>query len=291
MVVSMTGFGKSTGEFNGKKVTVEVKSLNSKMTDTKVRLPNTYREKELEVRSRITQKLVRGKIDFAVSIESIGTQSLPSINHEVAQAYLDQIMELNKTVGQNETDLLGLLLKMPQVLEQEQPEPSEDEWSFISERIDEAINALNHFRHTEGKELEADLKKRIDNIGSNLEEVLALAPQRIEEKKEKLTQRFAELKSDNEALDSNRFEQELIYYLEKLDITEEKVRLRSHLEYFVSTMNEKESQGKKLGFISQEMGREINTIGSKANHAEMQQIVVRMKDDLEKIKEQLLNVL
>jgi uncharacterized protein (TIGR00255 family) len=286
----MTGFGKASGEFQGKKITVEIKSLNSKTNDTKMRLPHTYRDKELLVRNRIASSLERGKIDLNVSIENVEAISTSSINYELATGYYQQIKKLSEEIGES-GNLLDLVMKMPGVIESSAYEPEKEEWTFIQKLLDEALVALNTFRADEGAQLEADLQKRINNIESHLEEVKKIAPERTEAKREKLSARFKEKAEEHESLDQNRFEQELIYYLEKLDITEEEVRLDSHLLYFRKTMESGKGQGKKLGFISQEIGREINTIGSKANHAEMQKHVVQMKDELEKIKEQVLNTL
>lgn len=291
MVVSMTGFGKAAGEFEGKKITVEIKSLNSKIPDTKIRLPHAYRDKELEIRSRLASELGRGKIEFGVLIEQIAAVSSLKINQTLAKDYYKQLQGLAEELGEELVDPISKVMRMPNVVDQEKFEVNEDEWARIETLITEAFAEINRFRQDEGAELEKDLLHRLSNIEGYLNVVVELAPQRIEEKREKLNQKFADIKNENDAFDQNRFEHELIYYLEKFDITEEKVRLQSHIDYFRSNMESAESQGKKLGFITQEMGREINTIGSKANHAEMQQTVVLMKDDLEKIKEQVLNIL
>ncbi|UTW64187.1 YicC family protein [bacterium SCSIO 12741] len=291
MIISMTGFGKAASDFEGKKITVETKSLNSKTSDIKTRIPSTYRDRELVIRSTILKKLERGKIDLIISIENV--EALPSsrINQELAQNYHDQLKELEGKLGVSTDNPIESVLRMPNVIETESFEATDEEWSCIESLLHESLNNLYDFRQKEGAALEADLNNRVDTIETLLEELLKLAPERIEAKRQKLQQRFQEVQEELDALDQNRFEQELIYYLEKLDINEEKVRLRSHIEYFRKTMALNGNQGKKLGFIAQEMGREINTIGSKANHAEMQQLVVQMKDALEKIKEQVLNVL
>lgn len=291
MVVSMTGFGKAAGEFEGKKITVEIKSLNSKIPDTKIRLPHAYRDKELEIRSRLATELGRGKIEFRVLIEQVASVSSLKINQSLAKDYFKQLQGLAEELGEELVDPISKVMRMPNVVDQEKFEVNDAEWACIETLITEAFAEINRFRMDEGAELEKDLLHRLSNIEGYLNIVVELAPQRIEEKREKLNQKFADIKNENDAFDQNRFEHELIYYLEKYDITEEKVRLQSHIDYFRSNMESAESQGKKLGFITQEMGREINTIGSKANHAEMQQSVVLMKDDLEKIKEQVLNIL
>lgn len=290
MIRSMTGFGKASIDFNGKKISAEIKTLNSKMNDTKLRIPSTYREKELAVRNKIAEALERGKIDAFISIENSTSEATSSINESLASEYHSQLKSLGEKLGET-GNYMSLLLRMPGVMETAQYEPDEDEWKNIWSVLEQALNGVNEFREDEGAQMEADLLKRIANIENHLNGVLELAPQRTLDKKEKLTAKFKEQLEEFEGLDNNRFEQELIYYLEKLDITEEEVRLKSHLEYFRSTMKNGSAQGKKLGFISQEMGREINTIGSKANHAEMQKHVVQMKDELEKIKEQVLNIL
>tara|TARA_B100000508_G_scaffold124704_2_gene108224 strand:- start:33044 stop:33904 length:861 start_codon:yes stop_codon:yes gene_type:complete len=286
----MTGFGKASGEFEGKKITVEIKSLNSKTNDTKMRLPSSYRDKELIVRNRVAAKLDRGKIDVFISIENVESSSAATINQLLAKGYYKQLKELSTELDEG-GDFMDLVMKMPGVLENLSYEADPEEWNAIVELIDQALVEIDTFRTEEGKQLETDLVKRLDNISTYLKEIQVYAPQRIEEKREKLLNRFKENEEDLKSLDQNRFEQELIYYLEKLDITEEEVRLNTHLDYFRKTMDSGKSQGKKLGFISQEMGREINTIGSKSNHAGMQKHVVQMKDELEKIKEQVLNIL
>lgn len=287
----MTGFGKATKEFNGTKISVEVKTLNSKMNDTKLRVPSSYREKELELRNLISAKLERGKIDFALSLDSTDKSNPAKINSDLIVAYHKQLQAIGDKIGAASDDYLGVLMRLPNVMETENYEFDENEYNAIKEVVNEALDACINFRKDEGAQLEIDLTKRIAIISDRLQKVMEMAPTRIDNKKEKLLAKFEDLKSENDVFDTNRFEQELIYYLEKLDITEEQVRLDSHLEYFTKTMQGPNSQGKKLGFIGQEMGREINTIGSKANHAEMQRFVVEMKDELEKIKEQVLNVL
>tara|TARA_B100000795_G_scaffold261872_1_gene239114 strand:+ start:5268 stop:6131 length:864 start_codon:yes stop_codon:yes gene_type:complete len=287
----MTGFGKATNEFNGTKITVEVKTLNSKMNDTKIRVPSSYREKELEIRNLITEQLDRGKIDFSLSLESANKTSTVKINRVLFEEYNAQLKGVSQEFDLEPIDTMSLIMRMPNILESESHEFDSDEYKTIKQTVIEGLTACNNFRKDEGQQLENDLKKRIDIISDHLEKVMQLAPTRVDNKREKLLARFEDMKKDDDIFDNNRFEQELIYYLEKLDITEEQVRLKAHLEYFSKTMDGQIGQGKKLGFIGQEMGREINTIGSKANHAEMQRHVVEMKDELEKIKEQVLNVL
>lgn len=290
MIRSMTGFGKASGEFEGKKITVEIKSLNSKSNDSKLRLPSSYRDKELLVRNKVAAQLERGKIDISISIESIEVTSSTSINYKLANEYFSQLKELSDQLGED-GNFLEMVMKMPGVLESSNYEANPQEWDFIDNLLKLALEEINMFRTDEGTKLELDLVKRVNNIETHLKSVQEIAPKRVDAKREKLINKFKDNTDDFDTLDQNRFEQELIYYLEKLDITEEEVRLNAHLDYFRKTMDLTTAQGKKLGFISQEMGREINTIGSKANHAEMQKHVVQMKDELEKIKEQVLNIL
>ena len=285
MIESMTGYGKSILQLPTKKITVEIKSLNSKNLDLNARVPSAYREKELILRNRISKSLVRGKVDFNVFIEISGEVANTKVNEAVVHQYMNQ---LKQVVEGDETEFLKMAIRMPDALKTEREEIDESEYDKIVEAVDEALKAIKQYRLDEGKSLEAEFNLRIDNISNHLDEVIAIDPQRIDNVKDRLRKAVSELK---ESVDENRFEQELIYYLEKYDITEEKVRLRNHLDYFKETLAQPLSNGKKLGFISQEIGREVNTIGSKANFAPMQQIVVQMKDELEKIKEQALNVL
>lgn len=283
MIQSMTGYGKSVLQLNSKKITLELKSLNSKNLDINSRFPGVYKEKEMEVRRTVARELVRGKIDLSFYIESTAEESSTVINQAVVKNYISVLEEIRA-----EGDLLSIAMRMPDVLKTEREELDEEEWMQIEAGIQEAINHLQEFRTAEGQELKTDFIYRIGLIGERLAEVTEIDPQRLDMIKERLQKSITELK---QTVDENRFEQELIYYLEKLDITEEKVRLKNHLDYFLQELNGEISNGKKLGFISQEIGREINTIGSKANFAPMQKLVVQMKDELEKIKEQLLNVL
>jgi uncharacterized protein (TIGR00255 family) len=285
MIQSMTGYGKSVLELPSKKITIEIKSLNSKGLDLNARVPSSYREKELVLRDYIAKSLTRGKVDFNLYVEVTGEATSSVINEVVVKEYMNQMQNIVKG---DPTELLKMAVRMPDALKTERDEIDEDEFKHIMKGVDEALEAINKYRSDEGKVLEDDFNGRIEIILDLLKEVMKIDPERMENVREKLQKAVSELK---ETVDENRFEQELIYYLEKYDITEEKVRLENHLKYFVETLNSNDSNGKKLGFITQEIGREINTIGSKANYAPMQQLVVQMKDELEKIKEQALNVL
>lgn len=286
MIQSMTGFGKATLQLPTKKITVEVKSLNSKGLDLNVRMPSVYREMELGLRNEIALKLERGKIDFSVYIEMTGEQTSTKVNVPIVKAYIAQMREVIADADQ--TELMKMAVRMPDALKTERDEIDENDWAEIQKVITEGLVNIHNFRIDEGKSLEKEFQLRIANIRQFMDETVALDSERIANVKERLQTAIDELKVN---VDENRFEQELIYYLEKLDITEEKVRLSNHLDYFLETIEGTEANGRKLGFITQEMGREINTMGSKANHAKMQKLVVLMKDELEKIKEQVLNVL
>jgi len=286
MIQSMTGFGKATLQLPTKKITVEVKSLNSKGLDLSVRMPSVYREMELGLRNEISLALERGKIDFSIYIESTAEQTSTKVNVPIVKAYMAQLREVYGDA--EETELMKMAVRMPDTMKIEREEIDENDWLEIQKVIKEAISNILNFRQAEGVSLENEFQLRIGNIRSYMNEALALDPERVQAIKDRLQTAIAELKV---IVDENRFEQELIYYLEKLDITEEKVRLTNHLDYFLETIKGKEANGRKLGFITQEMGREINTMGSKSNHAQMQKLVVMMKDELEKIKEQVLNVL
>jgi uncharacterized protein (TIGR00255 family) len=286
MIQSMTGFGKATLQLPTKKITVEVKSLNSKGLDLNVRMPSVYREMELGLRNEIALKLERGKIDFSVFIEMTGEQTSTKVNVPIVKAYIAQMREVIADADQ--TELMKMAVRMPDALKTERDEIDENDWAEIQKVITEGLVNIHNFRIDEGKSLEKEFQFRIANIRQFMDETVALDAERIANVKERLQTAIDELKVN---VDENRFEQELIYYLEKLDITEEKVRLSNHLDYFLETIEGTEANGRKLGFITQEMGREINTMGSKANHAKMQKLVVLMKDELEKIKEQVLNVL
>ncbi|MAN26358.1 MULTISPECIES: YicC/YloC family endoribonuclease [Mesonia] len=288
MIQSMTGFGKSIVELPNKKITIELKSLNSKNLDLNARMPSQYRERELDLRSKIAKSLSRGKVDFSLYVEITGEATSASVNAEVVKKYIQQLKEIPSSGITNDAALLEIAMRLPDTLKTERDEIDESEFNAIDQGLEEALEEINDFRNSEGKALEKDFLLRIDTLQQLLKEVIEIDPQRIAAVKERLQKGIEELK---ENVDENRFEQELVYYIEKYDITEEKTRLENHLSYFMETLNSSDSNGKKLGFIGQEIGREINTIGSKSNFAPMQKLVVQMKDELEKIKEQLLNVL
>jgi len=285
MIQSMTGYGKAIKQLASKKITVEIKSLNSKNLDLNARIPSFYRSKELEMRRKAAKSLVRGKVDFGIYVEITGEETSSKINEAAVNEYMKQLANI---VDADDVELMKIAIRLPDTLQTEREEIDETEFLSILEAIDEALEAVITYRSDEGNVLKADFEMRSNNIESLLKEVIIIDPERIEAVKERLYKAVNDLK---EKVDENRFEQELIYYLEKYDITEEVVRLKNHLNYFTENLNSEESNGKKLGFICQEMGREINTIGSKSNYAPMQQMVIQMKDELEKIKEQVLNIL
>ena len=285
MIQSMTGFGKSVTQIPNKKITVELKSLNSKNFDLNARIPSQYREKELDLRNIISNSLGRGKVDLSIYVEYTSEQTSTNVNTEVVKNYMDQLRDI---VNASEVELLKMAVKMPDSLKTERDEIDDEEFKAIEGAVKDALTEINSFRSDEGEALEKDLSLRIANINNLLSEVIKIDPDRVDAVRERLRKGIEEIK---EQADENRFEQEIVYYIEKFDITEEKVRLDNHLEYFQKTLDSKDSNGRKLAFISQEIGREINTIGSKSNYAPMQQLVVQMKDELEKIKEQILNVL
>lgn len=282
----MTGFGRAQADLGGKKVTVEIKSLNGKQMDLSTRIPSYYREKELEIRSYVTSRLVRGKVDFLLYTEASDADNSHDINTATVQSYMRQLQEIEPSVTPSES--LALAMRLPDVFKAEREELSEAEWDAVMKVIAEAADALVAHRTEEGVVLERELASYIGNIRSLSAQIEPFEKIRIEQVKERLRKNLIDA---DVKVDENRFEQEIIFYLEKLDITEEKVRLNLHLDYFLKTMDSEEDCGKKLGFIAQEIGREINTTGSKSNQADMQKLVVRMKDELEKIKEQSLNVL
>jgi uncharacterized protein (TIGR00255 family) len=288
MIQSMTGYGKAVLQLPTKKVTVEIKSLNSKNLDLNVRIPSYYREKELTVRKRLANALVRGKVDFSIYVEMTADETSTTINKSVVKKYIEQLRNTIPINSSTDIELLQMAIRMPEALTTEREELDENEWLLINESIDTAIKEIVQYRIDEATSLEIDFKERVANIRGYLKEVKELDAARIDNVKNRLKKAIDDLKVDT---DENRFEQELIYYLEKLDINEEKVRLANHLEYFLQTLSSEDSNGKKLGFIVQEMGREINTTGSKANFAPMQKAVIQMKNELEQIKEQILNVL
>ncbi len=291
MINSMTGFGKATCELPDKKISIEIKSLNSKQLDVNMRLPNLYREKDLVMRNELANKLGRGKVDVGFYIDFLGAEKNASINNQVIESYYNQLLPLSDKLGLTEkTDLLRAIIPLPDTVKIEQAELDEEEWKLIFSAFKEALDKLIVFRKQEGTVLKNDIINRIENIKTLQSKVEPFEKERIEKVRERILDQLNELR-DKIKMDENRFEQEMIFYLEKLDITEEKVRLTNHLEYFLETVNNEELVGKKLGFISQEIGREINTMGSKANHSEIQKLVIQMKDELEKIKEQSLNIL
>lgn len=284
MIQSMTGFGKSVVSLADKHISIEIKSLNSKSIDINTRIPLIYRDKELDFRKILADSLQRGKVDFSIFIENTGTQTSAKINENVVKAYIAQMKNI---VDGDVTELLKMAVRMPDALQTSVENVSPDEMEIVMKHVAIAIDDLQKFRIEEGTVLKADFILRIQNIRNLLQKVESLDPERLLLIRERLEKAVAEIQN----VDANRFEQELIFYLEKLDITEEKIRLKNHLDYFIETLNSGESNGRKLSFISQEIGREINTLGSKANFSPMQQIVVQMKDELEKIKEQVSNVL
>jgi uncharacterized protein (TIGR00255 family) len=288
MIQSMTGYGKSVLQLPTKKVTIEIKSLNSKNLDLNARIPSYYKEKELSVRKKLASALVRGKIDFSIYVEMTADETTTSINKNVVNNYVQQLRNILFTDSKDDVELLKMAVRMPDALATEREELDENEWKEIEAHIDIAIKEIVQYRIDEAASLEDDFKLRILNIKKHLEIVNSLDEERLENVRTRLRKAIDDLKVE---IDENRFEQELIYYLEKLDINEEKVRLANHLEYFLEALDSKDSNGKKLGFIVQEIGREINTTGSKANFAPMQKSVIQMKNELEKIKEQILNVL
>jgi uncharacterized protein (TIGR00255 family) len=291
MIKSMTGYGKAIAETPQKKITIEIKSLNSKQLDLNTKLPWLYKEKEPEIRNLISQKLDRGKIDLSIYFDILEDEGIPVINKSIVKNYFNQLKEIAGELNISIDDqILPTIMKLPDALKTEKPELPEAEWELVKAQITESLNTLDIYRAEEGKSIETDIRKCISKILDYLTTVETFEPGRIEKVREKLT---AILKENNgtENLDKNRFEQELIFFLEKYDINEEKVRLKKHCEYFLETIETGAPNGKVLGFIAQEIGREINTIGSKANDASIQKLVVMMKDELEKIKEQTNNIL
>ena len=291
MIRSMTGYGKAECELALKKITIEVKSLNSKQLDLNTRTPGVYREKEIEIRREISDKLIRGKVDFSLYSESLGVESNSAINNPMVKSYFDQLSELCNELGLPVNEhILPIIMQLPDVVKTTRDEPDENEWKIVLATIREALIALDNFRLQEGLSLRKDIITNLNTITTLLEQIAPFELERTVKVKERILDGLKELASP-EGVDHNRLEQEMIFYLEKLDINEEKVRLGHHCSYFIETLELDEPVGKKLGFIAQEIGREINTLGSKANHTEMQKLVIGMKDALEKIKEQLLNAL
>lgn len=292
----MTGYGKLTATYKGRALTIEIRTLNSKQTDISVRTPSLYREKEFEIRDLLSNKLVRGKIDFTVQRDLSASEATSALNEEVVAAYYHLLKRLEHVMdeppGKSATDYMSLILKMPDALKQTNDDTlDEEEYAMLHGAIEECLAMVNAFRQQEGVKLEVVLRESTEKILELLKQVQPLEGERMERIKSRIMSGMGEDMSENLSFDTDRFEQELIYYLEKLDISEEKVRLQAHCDYFLKTLNEDHLKGKKLSFIAQEMGREINTLGSKAQHSDIQRIVVNMKDELERIKEQVLNVL
>ncbi|MBQ7878496.1 MAG: YicC family protein [Bacteroidaceae bacterium] len=291
MIYSMTGYGKAVAQYNDRKICIEIRSLNGKSMDLTTRIASQFKNHEMEIRTLITSRLERGKVDFALWVEQNEKSDTPSINKEVLSGYIEQFKEVSKDTGVPLPDnMFEVLLRMPEVITRKEIyEVSDDEWSITLAAVNNAIDELMDFRKQEGASLEQKFLDKISNIGGLLASVEPYEKERVEKIRNRITDTLERYLAVD--YDRNRLEQELIYYIEKLDVNEEKQRLTNHLEYFVETMNGVIGQGKKLAFIAQEMGREINTLGSKSNHAEMQNIVVKMKDELEQIKEQVLNVM
>jgi uncharacterized protein (TIGR00255 family) len=287
----MTGYGKADCEFQQKKITIEVKSLNSKQLDLNLKIPVFYKEKEFDIRNELSKELERGKVDIFINVDQTNDDTSVNINPGIIKNYYTQIVSLSKEMGLSvPEDIMNTLLRLPDALKAEKQELTEEEWKTLLQCLRKAIVSLNEFRAQEGAALAKDIISRIEKIKGYAENLAPYESQRVEKIKQRIRLNMEELAAKDK-LDENRMEQEFIFYIEKLDITEEKVRLANHNKYFLETLNETDSPGKKLGFITQEIGREINTIGSKANDADMQKIVVNMKDELEKIKEQINNVL
>ena len=292
MILSMTGFGKAVVADKGKKITAEIKSLNSKQLDLSIRLPQAYREIELDLRNKVALSLERGKVDLYIYTEAIDNASVVNLNTPLLKQYKEQIMKMSEELEiPLPVDWYATLLRLPDAIKSDlnRSETDESELAAVGNAVETAISTLIEFRAQEGKRLEAFFREKIANIQALLREVDGYEQERVAKIKGRIQDSLCKL--ENIEFDKNRFEQEMIFYIEKLDITEEKIRLQNHLDYFLSTLANGHGQGKKLGFISQEMGREINTLGSKSNHAELQKVVVRMKDELEQIKEQVLNVM
>lgn len=287
----MTGYGKAECNLPHKKLVIEIRSLNSKQMDANIRLPALYREKELEIRQLIASELERGKVECTLMMELNGEEGSVTINEPLVKEYYEQLYRISGELGLKPSmELLSTVMRMPDTVRTEKAELGEEEWKAVRTSVMEALKQVNRFRSDEGRALENDMKERVEAISARLIRVDPFENERIKVVRDRIGNNLAAFLSKDEP-DQNRFEQELIYYLEKLDISEEKVRLAKHCSYFLETMKEERAVGKKLGFISQEMGREINTLGSKANHVEIQKLVVEMKDELERIKEQVLNVL
>lgn len=291
MIKSMTGFGKAEFEVNNKKFILELKALNSKQIDINARIPSVYREKEIEIRKELAEKLVRGKVDLTIYVENHGEDSNSKINESILIGYFEQLRKINTELGiLTDQTSMQAILRLPDVVKTEYETLDEEEWQVILEHLRKALDDIDEFRIAEGKSLETDIISNTESIRKLLQQITPFEEQRMETVKNRLTENLGKLNL-NGNVDENRFEQELVYYLDKMDMNEEKVRLENHCTYFLETLALPEPGGKKLAFISQEMGREINTLGSKAYESNIQRIVVQMKDHLERIKEQLLNVL
>lgn len=291
MIKSMTGFGKAEFEVNNKKITLELKALNSKQIDINARIPSVYREKEIEIRKELAEKLVRGKVDITIYVENHGEDSNSKINEPILKSYFESLKKINDELGlSTDQTIMQAILRLPDVVKTEYETLDEEEWQVILLHLRKALEDIDDFRIREGKALETDIIANTENIRELLQQITPFEEQRMETVKKRLTENLEKLNL-NGTVDENRYEQELVYYIDKMDMNEEKVRLENHCNYFIETIVLPESNGKKLAFISQEMGREINTLGSKAYENNIQRIVVQMKDHLERIKEQLLNVL
>lgn len=285
MILSMTGFGRSEGVFGEKKISIDLKSLNSKSFDLNIKIPLRYKEKEFEIRKILNDKILRGKVDCYINIETLNNSNDVNINHELVKSYIDELKKISDDGP--DFEYLKMAVRMPEAISSKSDTLNENEWIFLTGLLEEVLSKFDNFRKTEGETLHDELEKNIKNIEKYLSQVIPYEEVRLDGVKERYRKTLTEF--DN--IDETRFYQEMAYYTEKLDISEEKVRLSQHLKYYLEVMESENFNGKKLGFISQEIGREINTLGSKANHAEIQKLVVMMKDDLEKIKEQTLNVL
>ncbi|MFN8155383.1 MAG: YicC/YloC family endoribonuclease [Bacteroidia bacterium] len=290
MVRSMTGYGNAKGLVGGQGVTVEIRSLNSKFLELNVRMPMQFRDRELELRADLGKQLERGKADLNISFDNNDLAKRSSVNKEIFNAYFEELTSLGKEYHLSDVNLMDIILRMPAVMNADKAESDETQWKELKALIGEAIKKFNQFRDNEGAVLGKDTTDRVTVILNSIPKLEEFEQVRVENIRQRIMRSITELQEQSN-IDHNRFEQELIYYIEKLDISEEKVRLRSHCDYFMQTLNSVDGNGKKLGFIAQEIGREINTIGAKANDAQMQRIVVEMKDELEKLKEQLANVL
>ncbi|MCB0396603.1 MAG: YicC family protein [Flavobacteriales bacterium] len=290
MIKSMTGFGKAVCNLQGKSVHIEIKSLNSRQLDLNIRTPGMLRDKEPEIRNEIAKWLQRGKVDLNIFVETAAASRTQTLNQKVIQSYHQELKELAISLGEENIDIMPMVMRFPDVIQNEKSEPDENEWFQILNGLKKAIAMLDDFRLREGKSIEEDFYNRTLTIKRLLNNIEGPERTRVPTVGDRIKQQLKNLEN-SDAVDMNRFEQELIYYLEKMDITEEKTRLKIHCDYFLETLQSNESSGKKLNFISQEIGREVNTIGSKANHAEIQKIVVQMKEELEKIKEQVANIL